>query len=285
MTDAVRNPRRFAALRRVSPMVWLGAFVIVIAGGAAVFAPSLATHDPLRSAVAIRLQAPSGTHYLGTDGFGRDVFSRVLYGARVSLGVGLAVVVLSTVLGTVTGLVAGYYRRLDGPIMRVMDGLMAFPAILLAIAVMGALGPGVQNVVLALSIVYWPRTARIVRGSVLAIRELDFVDSARSLGAGDARIIARHILPSAASPVFVQATFVLAATILAEAGLSFIGAGVPPPHPSWGSILAEGRLFMRNAPWMTIFPGLAITIVVLSLNLVGDGLIDYLDPKRRKQTG
>ena len=285
MTDAVRNPRRFAALRRVSPMVWLGAFVIVIAGGAAVFAPSLATHDPLRSAVAIRLQAPSGAHYLGTDGFGRDVFSRVLYGARVSLGVGLAVVVLSTVFGTVTGLVAGYYRRLDGPIMRVMDGLMAFPAILLAIAVMGALGPGVQNVVLALSIVYWPRTARIVRGSVLAIRELDFVDSARSLGAGDARIIARHILPSAASPVFVQATFVLAATILAEAGLSFIGAGVPPPHPSWGSILAEGRLFMRNAPWMTIFPGLAITIVVLSLNLVGDGLIDFLDPKRRKQTG
>jgi peptide/nickel transport system permease protein len=284
MTDTRRASPRLQLLGRVSPVVWLGVLVTLVAVAAAVFAPSLATHDPLSSSVAIRLQGPSAENYLGTDGFGRDVYSRVLYGARVSLGVGVAVVVLSTIFGTVTGLVAGYYRRLDGPIMRVMDGLMAFPAILLAIAIMGALGPGVQNVVLALSIVYWPRTARIVRGSVLSIRELDYVDGARSLGASDTRIIVRHILPGAASPVFVQATFVLAATILAEAGLSFIGAGVPAPHPSWGSILAEGRLFMRNAPWMTVFPGLAITVVVLSLNLVGDGLIDYLDPKRRRQT-
>ena len=284
MTDAGSLKARLRPLRRVAPVVWLGLLVIVAASVLALFAPQFATHDPLRSSVRERLQGPSAEHRFGTDGFGRDVYSRVVYGARVSIGVGLAVVVLSTVLGTLTGLVAGYYRSLDHPIMRVMDGLMAFPVILLAIAIMGALGPGIQNVILALSIVYWPRTARIVRGAVLSLRELDFVEGARSLGASDARIIARHLLPSVASPVLVQATFVLAAAVLAEAGLSFIGAGIPAPNPSWGNILADGRTFMRNAPWMTIFPGVAITTVVLALNLVGDGLIDYLDPKRRRTT-
>ncbi len=282
MTSARSIAARLRPLRRVAPVVWLGLLVIVAASALALFAPQVATHEPLRSSVRERLQAPSSEHLFGTDGFGRDVFSRVVYGARVSIGVGLAVVVLSTVLGTLTGLVSGYYRTLDQVIMRVMDGLMAFPVILLAIAIMGALGPGIQNVILALSIVYWPRTARIVRGAVLSLRELDFVEGARSLGASDARIIARHLLPSVASPVLVQATFVLAAAVLAEAGLSFIGAGIPAPNPSWGNILAEGRTFMRNAPWMTVFPGIAITVVVLALNLVGDGLIDYLDPKRRR---
>jgi len=282
MTSARSMAARLRPLRRVAPVVWLGLLIIVAASALALFAPQVATHEPLRSSVRERLQPPSAEHLFGTDGFGRDVFSRVVYGARVSIGVGLAVVVLSTVLGTITGLVSGYYRRLDQVIMRVMDGLMAFPVILLAIAIMGALGPGIQNVILALSIVYWPRTARIVRGAVLSLRELDFVEGARSLGASDARIIARHLLPSVASPVLVQATFVLAAAVLAEAGLSFIGAGIPAPNPSWGNILAEGRTFMRNAPWMTIFPGIAITVVVLALNLVGDGLIDYLDPKRRR---
>lgn len=268
-------------IRRVSIFVWLGAFVIVASSAVAVLAPRLATHDPLRSIVSERLQGPSRAHYFGTDGFGRDVYSRVLYGARVSISVGLMVVFVSTVLGTATGLIAGYFYILDGPLMRVMDGLMAFPSILLAIAIMGALEPGVQNVILALSIVYWPRTARIVRSSTLTLRELDYVEAARSLGARNARLITRHVLPNAVSPILVQATFVLAAAVLAEAGLSFIGAGVPAPHPSWGNILAEGRTFMRNAPWMTIYPGVAITVLVLSLNLVGDGLIDYLDPRRR----
>lgn len=273
---------RLRPLRHVAPVVWIGLLIIVAACLVAVFAPQIATHEPLRSSVRERLQPPSPEHLFGTDGFGRDVFSRVVYGARVSLGVGFAVVLLSTVLGTLTGLVSGYFGRVDQLIMRVMDGLMAFPVILLAIAIMGALGPGIQNVILALSIVYWPRTARIVRGSVLSLRERDFVEGARSLGASDTRIIARHLLPSVASPVLVQATFVLAAAVLAEAGLSFIGAGIPAPNPSWGNILAEGRTFMRNAPWMTIVPGIAITVVVLALNLVGDGLIDYLDPKRRR---
>lgn len=281
MTDATRRWKLGRAIRKVSWLVWLGVAVLVFASAVAVFAPRISTHDPLRTAVTTRLQPPSEKNLFGTDAFGRDVFSRVVHGARVSIGIGMAVVVLSTILGTATGLISGYYRSLDGPIMRVMDGLMAFPAILLAIAVMGALGPGIQNVILALSIVYWPRTARIVRGSVLSLREQEFVESARSLGANDVRIMALHILPSAVSPVLVQATFVLAAAVLAEAGLSFIGAGIPAPHPSWGNILAEGRLHMRNAPWMTIYPGIAITVLVLSLNLVGDGLIDYFDPKRR----
>ncbi len=281
MARAQRVEGWWRNLRRVSIFIWLGAFVIVASSTVATLAPLLATHDPLRSTVSERLQGPSSAHYFGTDGFGRDVYSRVLYGARVSIGVGLMVVLVSTVLGTATGLVAGFFHVLDGPLMRVMDGLMAFPSILLAIAIMGALEPGVQNVILALSIVYWPRTARIVRSSTLTLRELDYVEAARALGAGNARLIARHVLPSAVSPILVQATFVLAAAVLAEAGLSFIGAGVPAPHPSWGNILAEGRLFMRNAPWMTIVPGVAITVLVLSLNLVGDGLIDYLDPRRR----
>jgi peptide/nickel transport system permease protein len=284
MTSAGSLASRLRPLRRVAPVVWIGLVVIVLASAVALFAPQIATHEPLRSSVRDRLQAPSPEHLFGTDGFGRDVFSRVVYGARVSIGVGLAVVVLSTVLGTITGLIAGYFRSLDHVIMRVMDGLMAFPVILLAIAIMGALGPGVQNVILALSIVYWPRTARIVRGSVLSLRELDFVEGARALGASDGRVIARHLLPSVASPVLVQATFVLAAAVLAEAGLSFIGAGIPAPNPSWGNILAEGRTFMRNAPWMTVFPGVAITTLVLALNLVGDGLIDYFDPKRRRNS-
>ena len=281
MTDRTRFGRWRAALRKLSWPVWMGVAVLVVFSTVAVGAPRFASHDPLRSAVRDRLQPPSEQYRFGTDAFGRDVYSRVVHGARVSIGIGMAVVVLSTVLGTFTGLVAGYYRELDGPLMRVMDGLMAFPAILLAIAIMGALGPGVQNVVLALSIVYWPRTARIVRGSVLSLREREFVEGARALGAGHGRVMLLHILPSAISPVLVQATFVLAAAVLAEAGLSFIGAGIPAPNPSWGNILAEGRAHMRNAPWLTVYPGVAITLLVLSLNLVGDGLIDFFDPKRR----
>jgi peptide/nickel transport system permease protein len=203
----------------------------------------------------------------------------VIYGARISLQVGLFVVLFTTIGGTVLGVLAGFYPRLDNPLMRVMDALMAFPAILLAMAITAALGPSQANVVVALSIVYAPRTARVVRGSVLALKEMPFVEAARAVGSRDLRILAQHIVPNALSPILVQATFVFAYAILAEAGLSFIGAGTPPPTPSWGNILAEGRGFMRDAPWITIFPGLAIALIVMGLNLIGDALRDALDPR------
>jgi peptide/nickel transport system permease protein len=231
--------------------------------------------------VAARLTAPGRAHWFGTDDVGRDVFSRVVYGARLSLLVGAAVVAISFAIGLVCGLVAGYYRRLDNVVMRVMDGLMAFPAIVLAIGLMAALGPSVTNVIVAIAIVYSPRVARVVRGSVLVIRETPYVEAARALGATDAALIARHVLPNCLSPVVVQGSFVFAAAVLTEAALSFLGVGVPPYVPSWGVILAEGRLYIQQAPWLVLYPGAAIMLTIFGLNLFGDGLRDLLDPKIR----
>lgn len=245
----------------------------------ALAAPLIATHDPFQTSVRTRFESPSGAHLLGTDEYGRDVFSRIVHGARVSMYVGVGVVLISTIAGTIIGLFSGYFRRLDNILMRVMDALMAFPSILLAIAILAALGPRTSNVIVALSIVYTPRTARVVRGKVLSVREEDYVESARVVGLGNLRIIFRYILPNVMAPLIVQATFILALTIIAEAGLSYIGAGTPPPTPSWGNILADGRPHMHRAPWMTIFPGLFIMISVLGLNIVGDGLRDVLDPR------
>jgi peptide/nickel transport system permease protein len=269
------------ALRRLlkNPSFLAGAVIVAIMGLVAAFAPLLAPYDPLEIRAIERLKAPHLTNLLGTDNFGRDVFSRVVYGARISLQVGLLVVALTTVAGAFLGVLAGYFPRLDNPLMRVMDALMAFPAILLAMAITAALGPSQLNVVVALSVVYVPRTARVVRGSVLALREQPFVEAARAVGSSDPRIIGLHVLPNCLSPILVQATFVFAYAILAEAGLSFIGAGTPPPTPSWGNILSEGRGFMRDAPWVTVFPGLAIAVTVLGLNLLGDALRDALDPR------
>ena len=263
----------------------LGALVVLVNVAVAVAAPVIAGWDPQHLDVRERLAPPSRVHWMGTDHFGRDVWSRVVYGARLSMIVGASVVAVSLAGGLVFGLAAGYYRRLDNPMMRVMDGLMAFPGIILAIALMASLGPSVSNVVLALGIVYVPRVARIVRGSVLVIRETPYVEAARALGGLDLSILGRHVLPNCLSPVIVQATFIFAAAVLGEAALSFLGVGVPPQIPSWGNVLAEGRLYLQQAPWLTLFPGGAIMAGILGLNLFGDGLRDLLDPKLRGVQG
>jgi peptide/nickel transport system permease protein len=256
-----------------------GLLAVVLA--AALLADVLSSHDPLTMIVKERLLAPSAQHLMGTDNFGRDIFSRVLHGARLSLGVGSGVMLSTVGVGVLFGLLSGYSPRLDGPIMRVMDAMMAFPAILFGIAIMAVLGPKTINVVIALSVVYAPRTVRIVRASVLSIRQLDYIEAVRAQAAGHLRILFRHILPNCLSPLVVQATFNFAYAVLAEASLSFVGAGAPPPTPSWGNILSEGRIYMQTASWITIFPGLAIAVTVLGLNLAGDGLRDVLDPRMK----
>jgi len=258
----------------------VGAALMALTLAVGLLAPVIAG-DPGRMDVAARLTPPSRAHWFGTDDVGRDVFSRVVFGARLSLLVGGAVVVFAFVVGVVSGLVAGFYRRLDNPIMRVMDGLMAFPAIVLAIALMAALGPRVVNVIVAIGVVYSPRVARVVRGSVLVIRETVYVEAARALGASDRALLLRHVLPNCLSPVIVQGSFVFAAAVLTEAALSFLGVGVPPFIPSWGNVLSEGRLYVQQAPWLVLYPGAAIVVTILGLNLFGDGLRDLLDPKIR----
>jgi peptide/nickel transport system permease protein len=267
--------------RRKTTLAGLVLMVLMVLVGA--LAPFVAG-DPGHMDVAGRLAAPSRAHWLGTDDVGRDVWSRIVYGARLSLLVGGAVVILSFAVGLVCGLVAGFYPRLDNVVMRVMDGLMAFPAIVLAIALMAALGASVLNVIVAIGVVYSPRVARVVRGSVLVIRETAYVEAARALGASDLALVIRHVLPNCLSPVIVQGSFVFAAAVLTEAALSFLGVGVPPYVPSWGVILAEGRLYIQQAPWLVIYPGAAIMLTIFGLNLFGDGLRDLLDPKVRGLT-
>jgi peptide/nickel transport system permease protein len=265
-------------------MAVTGLAIVLIMAAVALLAPVLAPENPMKINIRERLQGPGAVHWMGTDNYGRDLLSRVIFGTRLSLKVGAMVVVLTTVCGTLIGLFSGYFARMDQILMRMMDSLMAFPAILLAIAIMAALGPSEINAVIALGVVYTPRTARIVRGSVLSVKENDFIKASRAAGSGDLRILFSHILPNCLSPLMVQSTFIFAYAILAEAGLSFVGAGPPPPTPSWGNVLSEGRVYMRTAPWITLFPGLAIAFTVLGLNLAGDGLRDVLDP-RLKQKG
>jgi peptide/nickel transport system permease protein len=264
--------------RRKTTLV--GAIIMLVMVAVGLLAPVIGG-DPAHMDVAGRLAAPSRVHWFGTDDVGRDAWSRVVYGARLSLLVGVSVVALSFLVGVLCGLVAGYYRRLDNVVMRVMDGLMAFPAIVLAIALMAALGPSVINVIVSIAVVYSPRVARVVRGSVLVIRETSYVEAARALGVSDIVLVARHILPNCLSPVIVQGSFTFAAAVLTEAALSFLGVGVPPYVPSWGVILAEGRLYIQQAPWLVLYPGAAIMLTIFGLNLFGDGLRDLLDPKIR----
>jgi peptide/nickel transport system permease protein len=279
----VLSPSQTTRLMRVffkRKIVVVGAVLIVITALVGIFAPMISV-DPGHMDVAARLQAPGAAYWFGTDDLGRDVFARVVYGARLSLMVGGAVVAFAFVVGLTAGLAAGYFRRLDNVIMRVMDGLMAFPAIILAIALMASLGPSVTNVIVAIGVVYSPRVARVVRGSVLVIRETAYVEAARALGVTNLWIILRHVLPNCMSPVIVQGSFVFAAAVLTEAALSFLGVGVPPYVPSWGNILSEGRLYLQQAPWLVLYPGAAIMLTILGLNLLGDGVRDLLDPRLR----
>jgi len=259
----------------------VGAALILIVVLAAAAAPLLSPYDPVALNVADRLQGPRDAHPFGTDEFGRDILSRTLYGARLSLLVGALVTSLAATAGVLAGLAAGSSARADRILMRIMDGLMAFPDVLLAIGLMAALGPSARNVVLSLGFVYTPRIARVVRAAVLVVIRLEYVEAARAVGASRARILARHVLVNCASPVIVQATFITAYAMLGEAALSFLGVGVPPQVPTWGGIISAGQVYLRQAPWISIFPGVAIILSVLALNLLGDGLRDFLDPRLR----
>jgi len=256
-----------------------GLFVFLVICFMALACPLLSPYDPLAINVRESFSPISSQHLFGSDSYGRDIFSRVLYGARVSIRIGLEVLSITLLMGTIIGVMAGWFNKLDNILMRIMDGLMAFPTIVLALAIRAALGPMEFNLVVALSVTQIPRIARIVRGSVLKTREMGFVRSAKAVGAKDWRILTLHILPNSLAPLIVQASFTFATVILVEAGLSFVGVGVPPPSPSWGSIVADGRDYIRTAPWITMSPGIVIIIVVLGLNLLGDGLRDILDPK------
>ena len=258
-------------------MIVLGLLIV-----AALLGPQLAPYGYNEVNIPDRLEGPSATHLFGTDDLGRDVFSRVLLGARVSLQVGFVAVGISLTAGTLLGLVAGYYGgRLDDLIMRLMDVLFAFPAMLMAIAVLAILGPGTVNAMVAIGVVYTPIFARVTRASVLSVREEVHVRAARSIGAGDVRLLGLHILPNVLAPIIVQTSISLAFAILSEAALSFLGLGTQPPDPSWGRMLAEGRGYIQQAWWIAVFPGLAIFAVVLSFNVLGDALRDALDPRQK----
>ena len=264
-------------------MVRAGFLIVVIAVAAALVGPAISQYDPAAQELARRLEGPSLDHPFGLDELGRDILARILAGARISLLVGLAVVSVSSVIGMLLGSIAGYFGgRVDDVISRVIDVLMAFPGILLAIALVAVLGPSLTNVVLALSVIGWVGYARLVRGQALRAREFDFVQAARALGAGSGRIILRHVLPTAMPAVVVQATLGMAGAIIAEAALSFLGLGVQPPTPSWGTMLDAGRSHLFDAPHLTIFPGLSIALLVLGFNFLGDGLRDRIDPKLAK---
>lgn len=275
----VKTLRRLFARR----VVLVSALVLLLIVAAAVFYPMLSSADPGDMNIAMRLHAPSWTYWAGNDELGRDVMLRIIYGARYSLMIGFFTALGAVVLGTLLGMLAGYFRRLDAPVMRLVDAMMAFPDILLGIALVSILGASLWNVILALVIVYTPRVARVVRASTLVLRELLFVDAAKALGVRTPMILWRHILPNLLSPVLVQVTFIFAYAILAEAGLSFLGVGVSPDIPTWGTMINAGQQYMGSADWIMIFPGIAIVLSVLSLQLVGDGLRDVLDPRLRKE--
>ncbi len=259
-----------------------GLVVLVLLVVVGIFGRTIAPYGINEINIANRLAPPSGEHWFGTDELGRDVFSRVLVAARVSLQVGFIAVGFSLAVGVPVGLAAGYFRgAVDSVLMRMMDILFSFPAILLAIAILAVLGPGIGNAMIAIGLVYTPIFARITRGSVLVASEEVYIRAARSLGARDARLIFLHILPNVMAPIIVQTTLSLAFAILSEAALSFLGLGVQPPNPAWGRMLSEGRNFFQQAPWMGIFPGIAILVTVMAFNFIGDGLRDALDPKQK----
>jgi peptide/nickel transport system permease protein len=275
---------RLRWLRR-HPTILIGLSLLGLMLLIAIASPLFTVHDPIRLNPTGRLKPPSWEHWFGTDQLGRDVYSRVIYGSRISLLVGFSVAALSTVLGLAIGLVTGFLRSVDAVVMRIMDGLMAIPAILLAIALISLSKSSVENVIIAITIPEVPRMVRLVRSVVLTLREQLFVDAAISLGAKLPRILVFHILPNTVAPLIVQATYVCASAIIIEAILGFLGAGTPPDIPSWGNIMAEGRTYVMVAIWILLFPGIFLTLVVLGVNLLGDGLRDTLDPRLRRSTG
>lgn len=271
--------RRFRMESGRNPTMVAGIGVMLAMVIIAFAAPLVATQDHRDFEVRERLQGPSGGHWFGTDKIGRDIYSRTVYGTRVSLEVGFAVAGLTMVLGAVIGLIAGYYRQADMILMRIMDGFMAIPTLLLAIALMAILGASMRNVIISLLVVMTPQTVRIVRASVLSLREEVYVEAARAIGAPDWRILAFHVFPGTIASLIIQGTYTCAVAIIIEASLSFLGAGIPPDVPSWGIIMAEGKEHVVLAFWIILFPGIALFLAVLGINLAGDGLRDILDPK------
>ncbi|MCM3617145.1 ABC transporter permease [Sutcliffiella horikoshii] len=260
-----------------------GVFIIIFVILMGIFAPLLATHDPNTTNVMNKLQGPSAENYLGTDDVGRDIFSRLLFGARISLGIGFLSTFLGAIVGVTLGIVSGYYGRwVDSLIMRICDVLLAFPGILLALAIVSVLGASTRNVIIAVAFYAIPSFARIVRGSTLSVKKLEYIDAIRAMGAKDFRIIFKHILPNIMSPIIVQATLYIASAIITASALSFLGMGTRPPTAEWGAMLSQGRSYLAQAPHITLFPGLVILLVVIGFNLMGDGLRDALDPKARK---
>jgi peptide/nickel transport system permease protein len=284
LTADTRRPAAGAArtfLRR-NPTIVVGGLVLLLMIAVAVAAPLIAG-DPVGFNPVNRLKPPVPTFWFGTDNLGRDVYARTVYGSRVSLLVGFSVAIVSIIVGTLLGLVAGFFRRIDAVLMRLMDGLMAIPSILLAIALVALTRGGVGIVIVAIAIPEVPRVVRLVRSVVLTVREQPYIDAAVACGTRLHRILLRHILPNTVAPLVVQATYIVASAILTEAGLSFLGAGVPPEIPTWGNMIAGGRLYFQVAPWPIFFPGICLAIVVLAVNLLGDGLRDRLDPRIRRR--
>ncbi|MCB4821057.1 ABC transporter permease [Roseicella sp. GB24] len=279
----VKPKKGFIGFIRRNPTMAIGGFLLLLMVLVAIFAPLLWTTDPTALAPARRTREPSAMYWFGTDMLGRDVYSRVLYGARVSLIVGFSVAILSSIIGLTIGMISGYIRLADSIIMRIMDGLMSIPPILLAIALMALTRGSVQNVIIAITIAEIPRVSRLVRGVVLSLREQPYVEAAVAAGTRTPMIIWRHILPNTLAPITVQATYICAAAMITEAILSFIGAGTPPIIPSWGNIMAEGRALWQVKPYIVFFPAVFLSITVLAVNLLGDGLRDALDPRMAKR--
>jgi peptide/nickel transport system permease protein len=288
VTQSITQPkeskiRDFLSIMMVNKAAMVGAIIILFYIFIALFAPILAPYDPYEIQLENKLMPPSFDHWMGTDDKGRDILSRILYGSRLSMGVGFAAVAFGAFFGIIFGLVAGYYGKwVDSIIMRIMDVMLAFPGILLALAIISALGPSLINVTIAVGAFSVPLFARIVRGSTLEVKRLEYIDAIRSLGANDFTIIFKHIFPNILSPIIVQGTLRLATAILSAAGLSFLGLGAQPPSPEWGTMLSNGRDFLFSAPYIALFPGMAISILVLGFNIFGDGLRDAFDPRMKK---
>lgn len=280
---AARPRPRWGGMLRANWAATLGALFLLAVALAAAFAPLLTPYDPTFLDPGVRLQGPSAAHPLGTDDLGRDVLARIIYGGRVSLLIGAGVTLVAALLGSALGLLSGYFPRIDTPVMRTMDGLMAFPSILLAIAIMASLGPSAGNVVIALVVVYTPAIARLVRSTTLVTKQQPYVESARSVGMTDGAVLLRYVFPNGLSPLIVQATFVVAYAIISEASLSFLGAGVDPETATWGNMLRDGQRVLQRSWWLAVFPGIALVLTVLSLNLLGDALRDALDPRGRRR--